>query len=403
MCRRAGCPATVACVVHHFDFETVPHIRCGDGDAAELASIARARGITRAFIVTDRALLDSGVLAPALASFAQGGVDAVVWPDVLADPPEASVLAATDAAREAKADGVIGLGGGSSLDTAKLVALLAASSASSAPQQLSDLYGIGLARGPRLPLIQVPTTSGTGSEVTPIAIVTTTSGEKKGVVSPLLFADVALLDATLTLGLPARTTAMTGIDAMVHAIEAFTSRRHKNIVSDTLARRGLRLLSANIRRVLHDGSDLDARRAMLQGSMLAGMAFTNAPVGAVHALAYPLGGLFHVPHGLSNALVLAPVLAFNCAGAAPLYASLAADLYDGDRRACASDSADAFVSAIETLVRDMPFERRLRDVGVGEADLPRLAGDAMKVERLLVNNPRDVGYDDALAIYRSVL
>lgn len=381
-----------------FDFETVPHIRSGDGDAAELGTILRARGVRHAFVITDAGLMQSGVLSPALAGFGKAGVAVTVWSDVQADPPDASVLQATEAARAAGVDGVVGLGGGSSMDTAKLVALLAAT-----PQPLDAMYGIGNARGPRLPLVQVPTTSGTGSEVTPIAIVTTASGEKKGVVSPVLFADVALLDATLTLGLPPRISAMTGIDAMVHAIEAFTSRRKKNLLSDTLARRALSLLSANIRRVLHDGQDLAARRAMLQGSMLAGMAFTNAPVGAVHALAYPLGGHFHVPHGLSNALVLAPVLSFNSTHAAPLYAELARELYDGGTAMCSAYSADAFVEAIGALVADMPFERRLRDVGVRESDLPLLAGDAMKVERLLVNNPRDVSYDDAFAIYHSVL
>lgn len=382
----------------HFDFETVPHIRCGDGDAAELASIVRARGVSHAFVVTDRGLLESGVLAPALDGFGPAGVQVTVWADVQPDPPEASILGAVSAACDAGANGVIGLGGGSSMDTAKLVALLART-----PQPLGSIYGIGAALGSRFPLVQVPTTSGTGSEVTPIAVVTSASGEKKGVVSPLLFADVALLDATLTLGLPPRVTAMTGIDAMVHAIEAFTSRHRKNLISDALARQALVLLSANLRRVIADGSDLDARRAMLKGSMLAGMAFTNAPVGAVHALAYPLGGHFHVPHGLSNALVLAPVLAFNASHASAEYGTLATDLYDGDRALCSAATADAFIAAIAELVHDMPLERRLREVGVSENDLPMLATDAMKVQRLLVNNPREVTYDDAYTIYRSVL
>lgn len=384
--------------MHSFDFETVPHVRCADGAAAALGALARDRGVSHAFVVTDRPLAASGVLAPVLSSFAAAGVAITVWDEVLPDPPEASVLAAADAARRAGCDGVIGVGGGSSMDTAKLAALLAATT-----QSLSEIFGIGLARGRRLPLIQVPTTAGTGSEVTPISIVTTAAGEKKGVVSPLLFADVAVLDATLTLGLPPRLTAMTGVDAMVHAIEAYTSRRLKNELSDTLARRALSLLSANIRRVLARGDDLDARRAMLQGSMLAGMAFTNAPVGAVHALAYPLGGHFHVPHGLSNALVLAPVLAFNTSHAATEYAELSEHLFDGDRRACASRDAESFIAEVARLVSEMPFERRLRDVGVTEGDIGMLATDAMKVQRLLVNNPRDVAYSDAYAIYRSVL
>jgi alcohol dehydrogenase class IV len=380
-----------------FDFECIPRIVCGDGASARLGELAAGRGIHRPLIVTDRPLLESGVLGPALAAFSSMGVDPLVWADVLPDPPEGSVRAAVAAARDSGADGVIGFGGGSSMDTAKLTALLACTG-----QELDETYGVGLARGPRLPLIQVPTTAGTGSEVTPIAIVTTDAGEKKGVVSTHLYSDVALLDPTLTLGLPGRATAMTGIDAMVHAIEAYTSRHKKNMLSDTLAHRALSLLSGNLRRVLRDGTDLSARRAMLQGSMLAGMAFANAPVGAVHALAYPLGGLFHVPHGQSNALVLVPVLEFNAPMAGAMYGELARDLHDGDAPACGQPTAVEFIRAIAELVAGLPFERRLRDVGVRAKDLPILAAEAMKVQRLLTNNPREMTYDDALEIYRLV-
>ena len=380
-----------------FTFETTPRIVCEDGAARTLGAAARARGMTRVLVVTDRGLLDGGVIGEALASF-DGRTELAVFADVLADPPQACVEAAVEAARTARADCVIGLGGGSSMDVAKLVALLVGSG-----ERLDDVFGVGLARGPRLRLIQVPTTAGTGSEVTPIAIVTTPSEEKKGVVSSLLYPDVAILDATLTLGLPPRVTAMTGIDAMVHAIEAYTSRHRKNVLSDTLAVRALRLLSDHIRTAVTDGANLTARRAMLQGSMLAGMAFANAPVAAVHALAYPLGGRFHVPHGLSNALVLPPVLEFNLSAAEALYAELAPALLQDGRPACRDASARGFLDAMTALTVDLGLERALRDVGVTEADLPALAADALQVQRLLVNNPRDVTYDDALAIYARVL
>jgi alcohol dehydrogenase class IV len=383
--------------VSGFTFETTPRIVCEDGAARTLGAAARARGMTRVLVVTDRGLLNGGVLDDALASFG-AMAEVALFADVLADPPQACVEAAIEAARGARADGVIGLGGGSSMDVAKLVALLVGSG-----ERLADVFGVGLARGPRLPLIQVPTTAGTGSEVTPIAIVTTPSGEKKGVVSSLLYPDVALLDATLTVGLPPRVTAMTGIDAMVHAIEAYTSRHRKNVLSDTLAMRALQLLSDHIRTAVADGANLGARRAMLQGSMLAGMAFANAPVAAVHALAYPLGGRFHVPHGLSNALVLPPVLEFNLSAAESLYAELAPALLQDGRPACRDASARGFLDAMTALTVDLGLERALRDVGVTEADLPMLAADALQVQRLLVNNPRDVTYDDALAIYARVL
>jgi alcohol dehydrogenase class IV len=271
------------------------------------------------------------------------------------------------------------------------------------PQPLPSIYGIGVAKGPRLPLIQVPTTAGTGSEVTAISIITTPTSEKKGVVSPLLYPDVAVLDSLLTLGLPPRVTAMTGVDAMVHAIEAYTSRVKKNPLSDALALKALVLLHDNIRTVVTDGRNADAREAMLLGSLFAGMAFANAPVAAVHALAYPLGGHYHLPHGLTNALVMVPVLAFNMPVAAPLYAQLGRAVLPSLQWDDDGVASTAFLDAIRKLVAEMPFEQTLRAAGVPETDLPMLATDAMKVTRLLVNNPRDVTYEDVLGIYSAVL
>ncbi|OGB29143.1 MAG: alcohol dehydrogenase [Burkholderiales bacterium RIFCSPLOWO2_12_FULL_61_40] len=379
-----------------FSFETAPKIICEQGGAERLGEIARSLGITRLFLVTDPGLIKANLIDGALVSLAAAGIEVTVFSDVLADPPEQSVLAAVDAARAADVDGVVGFGGGSSLDTAKLVALLARS-----PQALPDIYGVGLARGPRLALIQVPTTAGTGSEVTPIAILTTPSHEKKGVVSPLLYPDIALLDSRLTLGLPPAITAMTGVDAMVHAIEAFTTRLKKNPLSDALAIKALQLLYTNLPAAVNDGQDADVREAMLLGSLLAGMAFANAPVGAVHALAYPLGGHCHLPHGLSNSLVLLPVLAFNLPLAQPLYAELGRAILPQLADAGDAQTATAFVAALRERVAAMPYAQTLREAGVRQADLPMLAQDAMKVQRLLVNNPRDVALEDALAIYQA--
>lgn len=381
-----------------FDFATTPRVIVRPG--AMLAPAEWLAGFPgrRLFVVTDPGLVKAGVVAPVLAALEAAGREVVLYQDVEADPPEARVLATVAAAREAGAEIVVGLGGGSSMDTAKLVALLAAT-----PQPLESIYGIGLAKGPRLPLIQVPTTAGTGSEVTAIAIVTTPTQEKKGVVSPLLYPDLAVLDADLTLGLPPAVTAMTGIDAMVHAIEAYTSRIRKNPLADSLAREALRIMYDKLPRVLKDGSDREARSAMLAGSMMAGMAFANAPVGAVHALAYPLGGHFHVPHGLSNALVLAPVLAYNRPVAEKLYAELAAVVNPQQRFNDTATAAQWFVDDMSRLVAAMPFAQTLRAVGVAEKDLDLLATDAMKVERLLVNNPRDMTYDAARAIYAQQL
>lgn len=379
-----------------FSFETAPKIICEQGGACRLGEIAKGLGISRLFLVTDAGLMKANLVDGALSSLAAVGVAATVFSEVMADPPERSVQAAVDAARAADADGVIGFGGGSSMDTAKLVALLACTS-----QALPDIYGIGLARGPRLPLIQVPTTAGTGSEVTPISILTTPSHEKKGVVSSLLYPDVALLDSLLTLKLPPAVTAMTGVDAMVHAIESFSTRLKKNPLSDALAIKALQLLYANLPAAVNNGKDATVRENMLLGSLFAGMAFANAPVGAVHALAYPLGGHYGLPHGLTNSLVFVPVLRFNLAVAQSLYAELGRAILPELTAAGDSEAATSFVAAISTRVAAMPYAQSLRAAGVKQGDLPMLARDAMNVQRLLANNPRDVAYDDALAIYQA--
>lgn len=379
-----------------FDFQTAPRILCRQGAAAELAELAKSFGAQRVMVVTDNGVMNVGIAQAPLARLREAGLLALVYTDVQADPPEAVVTAAVAAARDAQADLVIGFGGGSSMDTAKLVALLARS-----PQPLEGTYGIDLAVGPRHPLVLVPTTAGTGSEVTPISIVTSASAEKKGVVSSLLLPDTAVLDSLLTLGVPPGVTAMTGIDSMVHAIESFTSRHKKNPVSDALALQALRLLYDNLRAAVTHGADPDVREHMLVGSMLAGMSFANAPVAAVHALAYPLGGHFHLPHGLSNSLMLPATLRFNLPAAIPHYAALGRAILP--QHATSSDpvAAEAFVGAIVDLCSAMPYAQSLEAAGVPRDVLPLLAEDAMNQQRLLVNNPREVSLADALGLYEA--
>ncbi|MFL5171700.1 MAG: iron-containing alcohol dehydrogenase, partial [Microvirga sp.] len=370
-----------------FTFQTTPNVLFEAGAAKKIATLVAEFGARRVLFVTDKGVRGAGLTKDAEASLA-AGCDLAVFEDVVADPPSHVVESAVALCREKQVEAVVSIGGGSALDTAKLVAYLARSD-----DRLDDIYGVGLAKGQRLPLLLAPTTAGTGSEVTPIAIVTTPTTEKKGVVSPRLLPDWAILDPELTLGLPPHVTAATGIDAMVHAIEAYTSRHKKNPISDQLARQALALLSANIREVCQNGSNLEARGKMLLGSMLAGMAFANAPVAAVHALAYPIGAIFHVPHGLSNALVLMGVLRFNLPEAQALYAELAPILDPQAQGLPAAERAQAFVDALAAICRDCKVPASLAEVGVREADLPRLAEDAMKQTRLLVNNPREVTYE----------
>ncbi|PTQ91227.1 iron-containing alcohol dehydrogenase [Agitococcus lubricus] len=379
-----------------FSFATIKTVISDLGSCGkQLGTVAKSLAVTRALIITDKGIVASGLIQPALDSLKAAHIDAIVYTDVVADPPEHIVEQALDFARTQQIDGVIGLGGGSSMDVAKVIALLTYSS-----QKLAHVYGVANATGSRLPLIQIPTTAGTGSEVTPISIITTGATTKQGIVSPLLLADVAILDAELTVGLPPEVTAATGVDAMVHAIEAYTSKHRKNPYSDLLACEALRLLSRHIVTAVEEGHNLIARSAMLYGAMLAGQAFANAPVAAVHALAYPLGGHYHISHGLSNSLVLPHVLHFNLPAATAEYAQLA-NVINPYARAKQITLAEYFIDAMQTLIHAVKLPNSLRKLHVPETDLPMLAKDAMQQQRLLVNNPRELTEADALAIYQA--
>lgn len=375
-------------------FQTTRSVLCEVGATEKIGQYISDRGCKKAALITDPIIVKLGLIDAAMAGLKAAGVDVWLFDDVVADPPQELILSAVEQAKAEQIDAVVSVGGGSSMDTAKLIAVLC-----NGDQPLEEMYGIDQVKGERLPLVLAPTTAGTGSEVTPISIITTGDTEKKGVVSPQLLPDLAVLDAELTVGLPSHVTAATGIDAMVHAIEAYTSKLKKNVVSDCLARQALDLLGANLHKVCQEPGDRDARSAMLLGSMLAGMAFANSPVAAVHALAYPLGGHFHVPHGLSNALVLPHVLNFNMSEAAPLYLELADLCFPELAGTPESAKLDSLLDKFGSLSGDLGLESTLREVGVKEDDITMLASDAMKQERLLVNNPRVVTYDDAFKIY----
>lgn len=379
-----------------FTFNTVGRIVCGSGAALVLSDHCRQLGVGRVLLVTDPGLVTIGLVAPVHRALEASGIVVTLFAEVREDPPEAVVESAAAAARAGDVEGVIAVGGGSSMDVAKVVAALLAGD-----QPLQDMYGVEQVSGGRLPLILVPTTAGTGSEVTPVAVITTGETTKAGVSSAALLPDVAVLDADLTLGLPPAVTAMTGVDAMVHAIESYASKLKKNPVSDTLARSALSLLGANIRTAVHDGQQRDARAAMLLGAMQAGQAFANAPVAAVHALAYPLGGHYHIPHGLSNSLVLPSVLRFNLPEAAGLYAELLELIVPSPVAGSDEARAEALIDALEILIGDLKLPATLHAAGVRQDSLETLAEDAMLQQRLLVNNPREVTYADALAIYRA--
>lgn len=379
--------------MERFQFFYGPRLVSGTGSADGLGGMLPPGPC---LFVTDRRLRALGLADSALAGLAEAGIEARIFDSVEADPSLETLLAAV-AAGEGCASAV-GFGGGSPMDVAKLAAYLIGSG-----EAVDDLWGVGKASGRRLPLALVPTTAGTGSEATPVSIITVGGGEKKGVSSPALIADWAILDASLTAGLPREVTAATGIDAMVHAIEAYTSARLKNPMSDLLAREGLRLLSGSLEQACEAPDDLAARADMLLGAHLAGVAFANAPVAGVHALAYPIGGHFHVPHGASNALMLTHVLRHNLHAAMPLYAELGTLLDPGLAGVGRQAQAQGFVELMAATCRRSGVPLRLSEVGIGAGDLDMLAREAMKQERLLVNNPCPISEADARRLYEAAL
>ena len=376
-----------------FAFTTVPKILFEAGSSARLAETAAPalKGAKRILFVTDEGVMGAGLAESALEGLHEAGLDVLVFDKTIPDPPESTVLEAVAEGREFGAEAVIGFGGGSPMDTAKVVSVLL-----SGEQALSAMYGVQQVTASRPPLILLPTTAGTGSEVTNVAVITTGATSKRGIAADPLYADMAILDADLTLGLPRHPTAYTGIDAMVHAIEAFTNRRAKNPVSDALALTALKLLHGSILAACADGSDRRARGDMLLGAMLAGQAFSNSPCAGVHAMAYPLGGMFHVPHGLSNAVVLPPVLRYNASAAEDQYAEISAHLG-------LKPGSAGLIEEMDRIAEAVGIERRLSQLGISHNDVPTMSEDVAANDRLLPNNPREMSYEAIVAMYEEIL
>lgn len=375
-----------------FTFHYGPRLIVADGGHGELAASVPPGPC---LFVTDETILRLGIADSYLEVLGEGR-DVAVFDKVEADPSRATLLAAVELGRSIGAESVVGFGGGSPMDVAKLAAYLLGSG-----DDLETIWGVEIATGRRLPLALIPTTAGTGSEVTPISVITIEDGTKLAVNARALTADCAILDPELTVGLPRNVTAATGIDAIVHAIEAFTSARLKNPVSDLFSLKALKLLSANLERACEYPHDRDARRAMLLGAHFAGVAFSNAPVAGVHALAYPLGGLHHLPHGLCNALMLRPVLEHNSEAARERYAELAPIIDPGCEAAGTQSKVRALIDGLDRLCRSTGLQLRLRDHGIPADDVDRLARESMKQTRLLVNNPCEISEADAKRLYEA--
>jgi alcohol dehydrogenase class IV len=378
------------------DFRMSGRLLFGAGALAQLPTAVKSLGATRALIVTDPGLVKAGLHQRVVQVLDAAGVAHATYDQVEPDPRIAIATACLAALRASGADVLIGLGGGSALDIAKVAAVLATNGG-----EVKPLIGVDQVPKAGLPVIAIPTTAGTGSEVTPIAVLSDSDAHlKKGIVSPHLYPAVALVDPELALGLPARVTAFTGMDALTHAIEAYTNRFAQPFV-DTFALEAVRLAATHLRRAVHVGSDIEARTGMALCSLYGGMCLGPVNTAAVHALAYPLGGTFNVPHGVANSLLLPHVMAANLPADLAKYARIAEALGERIAGLSPSEAAARSVVAVQQLAADVGIVTRMRDLGIPESALDGMADAAMQVTRLLGNNPRVLGRDDVRRIYQN--
>lgn len=376
------------------NFHVRTRVFFGCGGIAGLGELADEVGGKRFLLVADPALKAVGMLDDVLNSLKKVGLGGEVFTNIEPEPYLDNADDATALGREIEADVVIGLGGGSAMDSAKAAAVLITNGG-----KAEDFVGLNKVEKPGLPTIMVPTTAGTGAEVTFTAVFTNRRTKAKGGInSPHLFPNSALLDPVLTLSLPADVTASTGMDALTHAVESVTGRA-ATVFTEALALAAIRLIGGNLRRAVFHGDDLMARESMLLGSILGGMALADAGVGAAHALAYPLGGNYRIPHGLANAMLIPHVMEFNRPASERSMALVAESLGEAVRGETLATAATAAVEAVGSLCEDIGIPSSLSQVGVPRADIPLLIEAALQVTRPVENNPRFLGESEARDIY----
>ena len=378
-----------------YNHHTVKHFIHGSGSIKQAADVVKNLGGKKAFIVTDPGLANVGVQKPLEEALTAGGVEWELFAKAELEPSMDSIQACTDAAKAFGADVIIGIGGGSPLDTTKAAAVLLTNEG-----PIDKYFGMNLVPNACLPMILIPTTAGTGSEFTNISVLADTkNGGKKGVVSDYMYADVVLLDAELTVGLPPRVTAMTGVDAFVHAMESFCGIAATPF-TDTLNLSAMKLVAGNIRQAYANGKNLKAREGMLYGSALAGMGFGQTQNGIIHAIGTTLPVECHIPHGLAMSFVGAFCVGFNYIANPEKYAIVADILRGCDRSATMSviERAADVEAAFRALLADLDIKTGLANYGVKREDLPACADRAFAAKRLLNNNPRAASRDQILAL-----
>jgi len=378
-----------------FSFTGAKKIVFGNGSFTGLAERLTELKVSRPLVVLDGNLAGTGLGERLSGLLDQAKIGFVLYDKAVPEPPLELADEGAKLAIRKRCDGVVGIGGGSAMDLAKAIAVLAANKG-----KAEDYLGLNKVPGPGLPKIMVPTTAGTGSEVTFTAVFIRKKLKKKeGMNSPYLYPELALLDPELTLTLPPHPTAATGVDALCHAIESYTSI-NASPMSELLSLEAIRLISDNLRTAVHDGTNLEAREAMLLGSLYAGLGLANAGVTAVHSLSYPLGGKYGISHGLANTIMLPRVMAFNLSGAQEKFVDIAEIMGEIVDDLPLREAAYLAVEAVEALIEDCGIFTTLEELEIPEADFPELAKAAMTVARPLANNPCKMTPEEMVEIYQ---
>jgi alcohol dehydrogenase len=374
-------------------FETVRRIIFGCGSLENLGNEIKRINGSKVLVVTDPGLKSAGVVDAVTAVLDQAKLSFSVFAEVEPDPRVEVALASAEAAKAWGPDVIVGLGGGSSLDISKVTSVMLTNEGT-----IEKYFGMELVPRPGVPLILIPTTAGTGSEMTSICVLGDTKNKvKKGIVSEHMFARTALLDPKLTLALPPRVTAMTGMDALVHAVESFVGVR-ASVFTDTLNLQAIRLVAANLRLAYANGANLAARENMLHASCLAGMAFSNTQNGLAHALALAIGGKFHLPHGLLTAFIIPWVMEYNLIASPAKYIEIAKAFGERTQHLPEIQAARFSVQAVKSLLDDLGISYKLSSYGVPQEEFPTLAKAAVGAVRLISNNPRAVTESDVVSI-----
>ncbi len=366
-----------------FEYQAVGKLIFGAGTAARLGQELSALGAQKVLVVMDPAVAAQAAGRRVMQRLEEAGIEAELFTDITPEPEPEQADRAAEQARQMQAQAVVGVGGGSAMDVAKAAGVLVTN-----PGKATDYVGLGLVKQPGLPVVCMPTTAGTGSEVTFTAVFTRRrDGFKGGINSPYLYPRMAILDPELTLGCPPKVTAAAGLDALTHAVEAYLSRA-ANPLSDIHALKAVELVGAHLEQAYNDGTDIDAREGMMLAAYMGGIALALAGVGLVHAMAYPLGAIFGIGHGEANAMLLPHILPFNAPACTPRLADLARAV--GVEGASEEAAAEGFIHWVKELCARLGIPRWLRDAGVDPARVKEMAQRAMGVARPIANNPRPV-------------